>query len=197
MQLKSTTLHFAMAIFVALSAQSAVSAEQGQYTIKQSTPSVGTYFRLPIVVAGTIPLDERYAELTTEQKNTLKSIYEKMGDNDEPPFPLNGLRPLYSALGHVHEQLNLAYKGPVTMYAEVDSQGNAGALYLVEAPDPQIGQALANILALQKFKPALCNGTPCSMRYVFHAELVGPEEHNMKSANPASGIQINSAGSPH
>jgi hypothetical protein len=148
------------------------------YTVKQSSPSLGSTLKRPIVVAGDIPLDKHYSELTTEQKNELRSIYEKMGDNDEPPFPADGLMPLYKALAHAHENLELMYKGPVTMYVQVDSTGKAGALYLVEAPDPQIGQAVANILADQKFKPALCSGAPCSMRYVFHAELVGPEWKN-------------------
>ncbi len=188
--MKSTTLHFAAAVLISLAIQSTASAEPVQYTIKQSTPYVGTSIKQPIVVTGTIPLDEHYAELTAEQKNALKSIYEKMGDNDEPPFPANGLRPLYSALGRAHEQLELVYKGPVTLYVQVDSQGNPGAMYVVESPDQQIAQAAANILAMQKFKPALCNGTPCSMRYVFHADLIGPDLHNMKSDNPASGIQL-------
>lgn len=187
--MKSNALHFALTIFVALFTLPSAFAEPEQYVIKQSEANLGTNFKQPIVLAGTIPLDERYAELTTEQKNKLKAPYEKMGDNDEPPFPLNGLRPLYAALGKVHEKLNLFYKGPVTMYVQIDSKGNPGAMNLVEAPDPEMGQALANIMALQKFKPALCKGIPCSMPYMFHAELLGPDMHNMKSPSEP-GMQL-------
>lgn len=153
-------------------------AGEEPYTVKQSTPSEGSRIRKPIVVAGNIPLDKRYADLTSAQKDILKSVYEKMGDGDEPPFPEKGLMPLYKALANAHESLQLQFKGPVTMYVEVDSHGNPGALQLIEAPDQQIGQAVANIMAEQKFKPALCNGTPCRMKYVFHAELVGPDWQN-------------------
>ena len=153
-------------------------ADQDQYVVKQSTPSSGSNLRRPIILGGSIPLNKHYSELTQEQKNALNSIYEKMDAGDEPPFPANGLMPILRALGDAHEKMQYLYKGPITMWVQVDSQGNAGALYLVEAPDPQIGQTVANIMATQKFKPALCHGTPCSMKYVFHAELVGPDWQN-------------------
>jgi hypothetical protein len=177
MKLASVGFVLTMTICLPLLSENAF-AEPELYTVKQAAPSAGSSIRRPIVVAGTTPLDKRYADLTTEQKNGLKSVYEKMGDNDEPPFPASGLMPLYRKLAEVHEKLDLLYKGPVTMYVQVDSQGNPGALYVVESPDQQISQAVANMLAVQKFKPALCNGTPCSQRYVFHAELVGPDWQN-------------------
>jgi hypothetical protein len=169
----------------ALFSSTAAWADNTPYVVKQSTPSEGSHIKKAIVVAGNIPLDKTYAELSPEQKKSLNDIYEKMGPGDEPPFPVKGLMPLYRGLADTHEKLELEFKGPVTMYVQVDSQGNAGALYLVEAPDPQIGQAVANILATQKFKPALCAGTPCSMRYVFHAELVGPDWQNNSAATSA------------
>jgi hypothetical protein len=173
--MKVTSLAAGLFMAGALLSASAAWADNTPYVVKQSEPSEGSHIKKPIVVAGDIPLDKRYDELTPEQKKSLNDIYEKMGAGDEPPFPLKGLMPLYRGLADTHEKLGLEFKGPVTMYVQVDSQGNAGALYLVEAPDPQIGQAVANILATQKFKPALCAGTPCSMRYVFHADLVGPD----------------------
>ena len=192
--MNTPALRFAAAILVACFAQASAMADEQQYVIKQSIPSLGTSIKKPIVLAGTIPLDEKYAELTPEQKNSMKALYEKMGDKDEPPFPLHGLRPLYAGLAEAHEKLELAYRGPVTFYVEVDSQGNPGAMTVMESPDQQISQAIANMMAMQKFNPALCNGTPCSMRYVFHAQLIGPDVHDMKSLNPATGVQINKAG---
>ena len=173
--MKVTSLAASLFMAGALFSASAAWADNTPYVVKQSEPSEGSHIKKPIVVAGNIPLDKTYTELTPEQKKSLSDIYEKMGAGDEPPFPAKGLMPLYRALADTHEKLALEFKGPVTMYVQVDSQGNAGALYVVEAPDPQISQAVANILAAQKFKPALCAGTPCSMRYVFHAELVGPD----------------------
>ena len=190
--MNANTMRCAAAILATIFLQSTAFADAQQYVIKQTAPSLGSSIKRPIVITGTIPLDEKYAGLTPEQKNALKALYEKMGDNDEPPFPVRGLRPLYAALGVAHEQLELAYRGPLTLYVAVDSQGNPGAMEVVESPDQQVSQAAANILASQKFKPAVCNGTPCSMRFVFHAELVGPEVKDMKSANPASGIQVGS-----
>ena len=188
--MSANTIRCAAAILATLFLQSAAFADQQPYVIKQTIASVGSSIKRPIIVTGMIPLDQKYSELTPEQKNLLKSVYEKMGDNDEPPFPARGLRPLYTGLGMAYEKLELAFRGPLTMYVAVDSQGVPGAMEIVESPDPQITQALANIMATQKFKPAVCNGSPCAMRYVFHAELVGPDEHNMHSANPSSGVQV-------
>lgn len=192
--MSANTFRFAAAILATLFIAPAAFADPQQYVIKQSAASTGSSVRRPIVLAGSIQLDKSYADLTPEEKNSLRALYEKMGDNDEPPFPLHGLRPLYAALGSAHERLELAYHGPLTLYVDVDSKGNPGAMSVMESPDQEITRATANILLLQKFKPALCNGQPCAMRYVFHAELVGPEVHDMKSGNPASGIQLSPAG---
>lgn len=192
--MKATTLCFTAAILASLFIQSTASAEAQQYVIKQSSPSVGSSIKKPILMVGSIPLDRPYAQLSAEDKNALRALYEKMGDNDEPPFPVRGLRPMYEALGRVHEQLELAYHGPVTLYVDVDSQGQPGNMSVVESPDQQISQAAANIIAQQKFKPAVCNGTPCAMRFVFHAELVGTDTQNLKSGNPATGVQIKTGG---
>lgn len=189
--MRTQPLCFGAAVLAALCVHASASAEPQQYVIKQTIPSLGTSIKRPIVITGSIPLDEKYADLTAEQKNSLKALYEKMGEKDEPPFPLHGLRPLYEALAQAHEHLELAYRGQLTVYVQVDSEGLPHEMFVVETPDQQISQAAANILATQKFKPALCDGAPCSMRYVFHAQLVGPEVHDMKSTNPSSGVQIN------
>src|SRR6185437_11223441 len=134
----SAILSAAAVLFLA---QFPVSAEE--YTIKQTEPSPGTNLRRDIVKAGTVPLDKSYADLTAEQKAALKSQYEHMDDNDEPPYPEHGLRPLYEALGRVHEQLNLQYKGELTMYVTVDDKGRAKAVSVGKSPDPEVTQNVA------------------------------------------------------
>ena len=86
-----------------------------QYSIKQSSPSTGSNVKRTIIEAGAIPLDKRYADLTAEQKNILKSGYEQMKDADEPPFPANGLMTILSAVRKAHEQSALQHQGPLTL----------------------------------------------------------------------------------
>lgn len=171
-------------------AAAAESTEQQQYTVRQSEPSVGSTLRRDIIKAGTVPLDKRYSELTTEQKNVVKSAYESMKDTDEPPFPANGLMPILKSLRAAHEQFGLKYKGELTMYVQVDSQGKATGVSVVKSPDPEITKVMAYALMTQPYKPAVCNGTPCAMQYPFNAELIGPNEKDIQSLNPSGGIQV-------
>jgi hypothetical protein len=174
---------------------SAVFAEQTndktQYTIKQDRPSLGTSMKKVIVFTGTIPLDKTYDQLTTEEQNTLKENYENMPAGDEPPFPLSGLMPIYKAIGRAHEDLRLKYKGKLVMYVLVDSEGNPKSVSVETSPFPSITQATAYVLMLQKFKPAVCSGKPCSMQFPVTAELVGPIEEDLDGQTP--GVMINKA----
>ncbi len=186
-------LHFSlgMALLACHWQASAVdSTDTPQYTVKQTAPSVGFTIKHDIIKAGALPLDKRYAELTPAQKNILKSEYEPMKVEDEPPFPANGLMDLFTVLRRVHGQYNLKYKGPLTMYVQVDSHGKATGVSVVRSPDPEITQAMAYTLMVLPYKPAVCGGKACAMQYPFHAELVGPDEQEITSGNPASGVMI-------
>lgn len=165
-------------------------AEAQQYTIKQSEPSLGSNFRRDIIKAGAIPPNKHYGDLTAEEKEVLKSPYEKMQTNDEPPYPANGLMPILNAVRDIHEKTELQFKGPLTLYVDVDSEGKPKSVSVVQSPDKQITQVAALALMKQTYKPAVCNGTPCAMQYPFHVELIAGEEKDVHSLNPASGITV-------
>jgi hypothetical protein len=182
------TLGFVVAMSTcAWNAGAAESADVQQYTVKQSAPSVGTNLRRDIIKAGAIPLNKRYDELTAEQKEILKSPYEKMTAGDEPPFPADGLMHIMNAVRDVHEQTDLMFKGPLTFYVDVDSSGNAKAVSVVQSPDKVITDAVSLALVKQTYKPAVCGGTPCAMQYPFHVELIALNEKDMTSLNQSTG----------
>ena len=58
-------------------------------------------------------------------------------------------------------------QGELTMFVDVNAQGEATAVSVVKSPDPKLTQAVAAVLMLTKYKPALCRGQPCSMGYPF------------------------------
>jgi hypothetical protein len=159
-----------------------------QYTIKQSEPSTGSNIKRPIINAGSVPLDKRYADLTVEEKAILKSESGQMKENDEPPFPAKGLMPILRELRKVHERLGLEYKGPVAVNVQVDSQGNPSNVSIVDSPATEISQVASVALLAQSYKPAQCNGAPCAMEYHFHAELIGANEDKFSSTNAHSSI---------
>jgi hypothetical protein len=136
-----------------------------RYSIKQDEPSTGSTIRREIVIGGIVPFDKRYSELTVEQQRVLKSQYERMGDADEPPFPANGLRPIYQMLASGQQELRA--NGPLTIFVEVDSQGRATKVSVLQSPNPEMTKFAASVLLLEKYKPAVCNGIPCTMEFPF------------------------------
>ena len=145
------------------------SAEPARYAIKQSEPDTGTRIPSNIVEGSRLPLDKRYAELTPEQQKLLKSQYEQMGDADEPPFPANGLGPLYRQIAR--GQQKLLARGPLTMFVDIDATGTAIAVQVLQSPDPQATRYVAAVLMEEKYKPALCDGTPCRMQFPFRIDF--------------------------
>ena len=74
-----------LASLLTISAWPAESDQLPQYKLKQPEPTTGTNIRSD-VASGAMPFDKRYGELTPEQQGRLKSQYERMGPEDEPPF---------------------------------------------------------------------------------------------------------------
>lgn len=136
-----------------------------RYSLKQDQPDIGTNIRRDIVSGSILPLDKRYAELTREQRATIKSQYEQMEADDEPPFPIDGLGPLYKVMAVAQQRLLVT--GSLTLLVEVNSQGEANSVSVLQPGDPEMVKFVASVLMLQKYKPAVCQGNPCTMQFPF------------------------------
>jgi hypothetical protein len=133
------------------------------YFLKQSAASTGSNIPRRVTSSSEIPLNRRYADLTPEQQELVKSNYEAMRPLDEPPYPENGLLPLFEAVREI--QRRLLVEGDLTMFVDVDPKGEATSVSVIKSPDPKLTQAMASILMAVKYKPAICKGQPCSMRF--------------------------------
>jgi hypothetical protein len=138
-------------------------SQPARYSIKQDEPSTGSTINREIVIGGIVPFDKRYSELTAEQQRILKSQYQRMGDADEPPFPVNGLRPIYLMLASGQRELRV--NGPLSIFVEVDSEGRATKVSVLQSPNPEMTKLAASVLLLEKYKPAVCSGIPCTMEF--------------------------------
>jgi len=132
-----------------------------QYSIKEDYSGMSLFRRS--IATGRIPFDKRYSELTPEQQQILKARYEGMGETDEPPFPLEGLRPIYKALADAQQKLGVW--GDLVLFVDVDSQGQPTSASVMQSPDPEMARFAATILMLQRYKAALCKGVPCKMQF--------------------------------
>ena len=135
-----------------------------QYVVRQSEPSIGTNIPRPVISGSTIPLNRRYDELTQEEKAAVRGLYESMDPADEPPFPVDGLKPLYTAIQQAHER-RFHVRGEMTLVATVGPTGDALKVQAIRSPDPDMTKFAASVLFATKFKPAMCKGQPCTMDY--------------------------------
>lgn len=143
-------------------------ANAPRYSIREDVAETGSNIRRNIVT-GSIPFDKRYDELTPEQQALFKSQYQRLGPHDEPPFPANGLGRVYRAISVA--QNVLLVQGTVSVFVEVNPKGEPESVSVFEAPDPKIARAVASILMLEQYKPALCDGTPCRMGFPVRVAL--------------------------
>jgi len=139
------------------------------YVIKQDVPSIGTNIPRKVATSSDIPINRRYGELTPAEQEIVKSRYEAMMPLDEPPYPADGLLPLFNAIRKVQDAV-LA-QGDLTMFVDVDAQGRATSVSVMKSPDSKLTQAVASVLMLTKYKPAVCGGQPCSMGYPFRMKF--------------------------
>ena len=143
--------------------------EVPRYTLKEDGPRTGTNIRRDVVRNSPLPLDRPYAQLTPQEQAIVKSQYETMGPEDEPPFPAHGLRPLYKAIASAQQRLRV--QGPLVVFVDVDSEGRAVSVSVVQSPDPRMTQAAATILMLETYKPARCGGVACRMQFPLRTQL--------------------------
>lgn len=113
----------------------------------------------------TIPTRLKYHELNQAQKLLLNRAYEHIAEGDEPPYPKEGLRPVFAALQKGHELLSA--QGKLILIVDVDEAGTATSVRAIGSPSPEMTKFASAVLGLTAFKPSMCGGTPCKMQYPF------------------------------
>lgn len=85
-------MRFLVATFFLCCALPTVAGQaQYKYQLKSDWP-LGSTRMQDSGARSNIPFDKPYAELSAEQQARLKAPYEAMGEGDEPPYPLEGIR---------------------------------------------------------------------------------------------------------
>ena len=136
-----------------------------QYNIKDRDPPTGSNIRRNITEGSRIPINRTYGEMSPEEKEAVHSYYEKIETGDEPPFPAEGLRPVHDAIAKA--QQTLLVTGQLMLVASVGPDGKVTEVKAIGSPSREMVQAAGSIVALTRFKPALCKGTPCKMDFPF------------------------------
>lgn len=109
-----------------------------------------------------IPFSRSYDEMSAAEKQRVRDMY-LLADDDEPPYPANGTRRIYQHIGDA-QQARLI-KGRLFMHVHIDSQGNPTQVTTYASPDPVMTQWASRVLVTEKYKPGVCQGKPCAMRF--------------------------------
>ena len=118
-----------------------------------------------------LPLNRRYAELDANEKALVRAGYDGMPAADEPPFPAEGLLPVFMAVQTGSgKQPSL---GKLTLVADVDSSGTVRHVDTFGKVDTEFARYVARVLAATPFKPGFCAGRPCNMQYVLKMQIAG------------------------
>ena len=112
---------------------------------------------------GAIPFDRPYSALTKEQRAQVRSCYVKLGETDEPPYPLDGLQAIYDPI--VEAQKYLRVEGEFSADVEVNAEGVATTITILRTPSKKVTDFVASVALLAKYKPAICEGAPCAMGF--------------------------------
>ncbi len=112
-----------------------------------------------------VPIDKSYAQLTDAEKRLVKSDYEPMGQDDEPPYPLHGLRTILETTEKLQKRLKV--NGALALAVNVNAYGKPVSVEVLRSPDAQMAKLVATVLMLQTYKPAICSGVPCEMQFPF------------------------------
>jgi hypothetical protein len=140
--------------------------------VQESTSETGTILKKDLRWNSKIPLNKTYGQLTDAQKAELHKMYESLPPGDEPPFPAEGIKPIFTAIKNAQRVLQA--RGSLDMAVTVGPDGKA-----IKVDDfshlrsTQMADLAQQVLLLTKYKPGMCSGTPCTMQYRFTQKLKG------------------------
>jgi len=154
-------------LLAAVSAFAFTSAQaQSSPNWSPATGSTGTILKQEIRWTSKVPLNKTYAELTPEQKAELHKAYETLAPGDEPPFPAEGIKPIFTAIKNAQRVLQA--RGQLDMKVTVGPDGKAIKVDSVGSVKAgQMTDLAQQVLMQTKYKPAMCHGEPCTMQYRF------------------------------
>ena len=123
----------------------------------------------PVEAESLVPFDKTYDELNAAQKKAFRSMYGVLKESEHPPYPLKGTDEIYQAM--IKANKLVAVPGKLFLVANVNAQGTVDDVAVYNSPDKRITEIATNLMLVIKFKPAVCDGTPCAMEFPFEMDL--------------------------
>jgi len=113
----------------------------------------------------------RWADMSESEKQVVKRRYPALEDGDEPPYPIDGMRPLSASLTKLG-YVDPGFEGIVRMNVLVGADGKARSATAVGKLPPEVAKYIGGVLIITGYKPAVCHGKPCDMLFPFFTNFV-------------------------
>lgn len=143
-----------------------------KYKVKSTTSETGSRIRGDVVTHGTVPFEKTYSEMSEVEKRTINAAFPLIDDGDEPPYPLKGTKPIFTMLSEGLAGAGNDVDGVLKMLVEVDAEGRPTKASAFKAPRPDVANFAMSVVLSHKFKPAICAGKPCAMKFPFTMKFV-------------------------
>lgn len=125
-------------------------------------PANSYYLLTPMASSNGIPFSRSYDAMSAAEKQGVRDIY-ILDDDDEPPYPANGTQRLYERI--VAAQQERQAQGSLYMHVHIDSSGSPTSVTTYASPDTTMTKWVSSLLVKEKYKPGVCQGKPCAMRF--------------------------------
>lgn len=139
-----------------------------RYSLKAAEAHTGTNLKKDIAYNSVVPVDVGYDALTPEQKRALNVYYPALEEGDEPPYPLRGPKEFYTLMSKVAGRLGSA---DLNIYVLVGADGKAQSVTVMGTDDPEIRRIAGLGAGVVQYKPAMCQGKPCEMKFQYRLAL--------------------------
>ena len=99
-----------------------------------------------------------------------RALFTNLAEGDEPPYPIDGLRPVANALAFALAD-GVIDEGELFITVRVDEKGEPQSTSIYATPSQRISKEAAIVLMKAKYKPATCAGKPCTSEFPFTARF--------------------------
>ncbi len=145
------------------------------YAVREDIPETGSNIQKSKVL-WRVPVEKRYAELSSDEARIVREEYVTMGARDEPPYPRDGMTGILNEVARV-QRANRG-SGLLHLAVRVDARGEPLGTAVLATPDNAVAHGVALALMKERYKPALCEGAPCAGDYSFKYRLPQAYTHN-------------------
>lgn len=147
----------------------AATANLPRHALKQEAAPTGSMIRRDAVRGSLVPYAKRYEELTDTERGVVRSWYDGLREEDEPPYPEAGTARIFRRISQA--QNALGRQGLLSLFVTVDATGKPTNVSVMSTPDMDIARIVARMLLEERYKPARCNGQPCEMQFPVRVQL--------------------------